>query len=278
MLIVCGDDFGLTDGICEGILHAHEHGILTSTSAIATGPAFGRWATPLRDSGLDIGVHLCAVGEDPPLLSPGEIPTLVDRHGRLAVDWRTFIRRAAAGRVDRDDLHREFEAQLEAVTGSELRVTHLNTHQHLHLWPAVAAVLVDIATSARIRAIRVTQAHERSMRTAGIRPLERSLRRRARRAGLLTPGAFVGLDEAGSMGDASMRSAIDRLAADGAATAELGCHPGAAVDPDRQRYRWGYRWVDELDALTDPSIGRHVEEVGFRLGSFADLATTVGGR
>ena len=62
-----------------------------------------------------MGVHLAAVGEDPPLLSAREVPTLVDRRGRLARSWRAFLPRAAAGRVDPDDLRREFGAQIAAV-------------------------------------------------------------------------------------------------------------------------------------------------------------------
>jgi predicted glycoside hydrolase/deacetylase ChbG (UPF0249 family) len=39
-LIVHADDFGLSERINEGILQAPRHGILTSTSLLATGPAF----------------------------------------------------------------------------------------------------------------------------------------------------------------------------------------------------------------------------------------------
>ena len=40
LLIVNADDFGLTEGISRGILHAHRQGIVTSTSVIALGPAY----------------------------------------------------------------------------------------------------------------------------------------------------------------------------------------------------------------------------------------------
>ena len=74
LLIVNADDFGLTDGVCRAIVRAHREGIVTSTSALAVGPAFHRCASMLDDvPELGVGVHLAAVGEDPPLLSAREI-------------------------------------------------------------------------------------------------------------------------------------------------------------------------------------------------------------
>jgi len=56
------------------------------------------------------------------------------------------------------------------------------------------------------------------------------------------------------------------------ATAELATHPGRPTDADRQRYRWGYRWDEELDALCSPRVRDAIDAAGFRLGTFADLA------
>ena len=64
------------------------------------------------------------------------------------------------------------------------------------------------------------------------------------------------------------------MAATRAASAELVTHPGGPDDPDRARYAWGYRWDDELAALTSGTVGHAVKEYGFVLGTFADLAGT----
>ncbi|HET7722031.1 MAG TPA: ChbG/HpnK family deacetylase, partial [Acidimicrobiales bacterium] len=92
LLIVNADDYGLTEGISRGILHAHREGIVTSTSAMPLGPAYPKVAKWLPDEDvLGVGVHLAAVGEDPPLLSAREVPSLVDRNGRLPTNWRVFL-------------------------------------------------------------------------------------------------------------------------------------------------------------------------------------------
>jgi predicted glycoside hydrolase/deacetylase ChbG (UPF0249 family) len=273
LLIVNADDYGLTVGVSRAILAAHDRGIVTSTSVLAVAPGFESSVGPLRDTpGLGVGAHLAAVGEDPPLLSAGEIPTLVDRRGRLAMSWRMFLPRMAAGRVDADDLRREFTAQIERLQGAGLRLGHVDTHQHLHLWPAVGEVVLDVARQAGIDAVRIIRSASRRPVGRVVQRLGRRLEGRARALGVRYPEVATGLDEAGSLDLPRLLAAIDRLAADGGASAELATHPGEADDPDLARYRWAYQWHRELAGLLDSAARRRVEAAGFRLGTYADLA------
>ncbi len=277
LLIVNADDYGLTERVSAGILRAHREGIVTSTSVLTLAPGFVTSGRLLREHpGLDVGVHLAAVGEDPPLLSAGEIPSLVDRSGRLARSWRRFLPRAAAGRVDPADLRREFGAQIEAVQGLGVSVSHLDTHQHLHLWPSVARVVLDLARSTGIPAIRVPRSHRPPL-AAGVNRLAANLSRQAAAAGTVFPADASGVDEAGGMDENRLCRALDGFVVRGAASAELGTHPGEADDPDRHRYRWGYRWGDELAVLTSPAARRAVEERGFVLGGYRCLEGGAGG-
>ncbi len=271
LLIVNADDYGLTTGVSRGILQAHRDGIVTSTSVLTLAPGFAATAGWLGDVGsLGVGVHLAAVGEDPPLLSAAEIPTLVDKGGHLASSWRQFLPRAAAGRIDADDLAREFAAQADAVAGAGLPIGHLDTHQHLHLWPLVRGVVLDLAE--RLGAgVRVTRSAARSPVGVVVRRLARTLEVDARARGLRFPESAVGLDEAGALDRATLVGALARFAAAGAPSVEVGSHPGGEDDPERHRYRWDYRWEEELAALTSPEAHRAVEEGGFTLGTYADL-------
>ena len=272
LLIVNADDFGLTPGVCRGILAAQAQGVVTSTTALAVAPAFDAWAGELRDSGLAVGAHLCAVGEDPPVLTAAEVPTLVDSNGRFPLTWRQFLLRAARGGIDPDDLSREFSAQLDLLQGAGLTLTHVDAHQNLQLWPMVARVALDLAQERGIAAVRVTRSSKWGPTAAGVRILSSALQRRARSAGMVFPAGSTGLDEAGHLELDRLVAAVERLGRSGARTAEIAVHPGEPDDPDRSRYRWGYQWADELSALCAPRVRRAVAEAGFRLGSFAELA------
>jgi predicted glycoside hydrolase/deacetylase ChbG (UPF0249 family) len=271
-LIVNADDYGLTEAVSRGILKAHADGIVTSTSILTLAPGFATAAKWLiGEETLGIGVHLAAVGEDPPLLQAKEIPSLVDAKGRLPRNWKAFIARAATGRIDPDDLRKEFRAQIEAVEQLGIAPDHLDTHQHLHLWPLVRQVVLDLAEHKDIKAIRVPRATT-TFPGKGVNLLADALAKAADAKDIAHPDDAAGVDEAGAMDATHIARALGRLAATNAKAVELSCHPGEADDPDRTRYRWGYSWAEELAALTAPATKHHVERHGFVLATYADLA------
>jgi predicted glycoside hydrolase/deacetylase ChbG (UPF0249 family) len=272
LLIVNADDYGLTEGVSRGILQAHREGIVTSTSVLALGSGFERTAGWLDEApDLGVGAHLAAVGEDRPLLSASEIPTLVDGRGCLAGSWRSLLPRLVAGRVDPDDLRREFAAQLEAVAALGRPLSHVDTHQHLHLWPSVADVVLDLARQYGIPAIRVPRQASPGLRARAVNRLAAGLERRADAAHVRFPEATVGFDESGRLDEVGLHEALAALASSGVANAEILTHPGEAVDPARERYPWGYRWAEELEALSADVVRSEVERLGFVLGTYADL-------
>lgn len=272
LLIVNADDYGLTPGVSRAILHAHRHGIVTSTSVLAVAPGFASTAGWLRDTeGLGAGAHLALVGEDPPLLTALEVPTLVDGQGRFALSWRRLLPRLAAHQIDPDDIRLELSAQIERLKQGGLRLTHIDTHQHLHLWPSVGRIVLDLAVEHGIPAVRVTRSASLAPVGLGVRRLGAGLARRAARRGLASPAATAGLDHAGRMDAPRMQRTLVRLGACRAASAELVTHPGPMGDVELDRYQWGFRWAAELDALIAPETRAAVVRAGFTLGTYADL-------
>ncbi|MGH9181002.1 MAG: ChbG/HpnK family deacetylase [Acidimicrobiales bacterium] len=272
LLIVNADDYGLTEAVSTGILRGHRFGVVSSTSVLAVAPAFatcGKWLADEPDLG--VGAHLAAVGEDPPLLSAREVPTLVDRRGRFPATWRAFLQRDMANLIDPADLFREFAAQIDAIADLGVVISHIDTHQHLHLWPKVRRVVLDLALAAGVPAVRVPRSHRRHPVAGGVKRLSRNLAARAEGAGLCTPVDAAGIDEVGSVDAAGFEAALDGFMARRAATAEIGTHPGEADDPDRHRYHWGYQWGAELELLTSGRTRRAIDQRGFQLGSYHDL-------
>lgn len=272
LLIVNADDLGLTPGVNDAVADAFERGIVTSTSVLAVAPAFEHAASMRRAgrlAGLGVGVHFALVGEDPPLLTAREVPTLVDRQGRFPASWRQLLPRAAAGRLDPDEIRRELTAQLQRVTGAGFEPTHVDTHQHLHLWPSIRTVVLEVTRSAGVGALRVPRSAGRGPKGRGISALADTLAAAASAAGLAHTSGFVGLDEAGGLDGSTLGRLLGALGP--LPSVEIGCHPGLRVDPARQRYRWGFDWSGELTALCQPGLRQVVAGRGFRLGSFADL-------
>jgi len=274
LLIVSADDYALTEKVSRAILNAHRRGIVSSTSVLVLTPAFDRCVRWLSDvPRLGVGAHLAAVGEDPPLLSAAEIPTLVDRRGRLRASWRQVLPLLAGGRIDPADLRREFAAQLERLAAAGVAVDHLDTHQDLHRWPLVRNVILDLAVRHGIGAVRVCRTSTHSPAGLAERRMARGFERRCRDRGIAFPETSTGAEHPGQLDLPAAIRSLHRLAAAGVASSELVTHPGAPDDPDRDRYPWGFRWGDELAALTSGTVRHAVQEYGFALGTFGDLAS-----
>src|SRR3989475_12086424 len=136
-LIVNADDFGLTPGVSAGILSARRHGIVSSTTLLATAAVDAEQLAALRDSGLGVGIHVNLTLGRP--LSGAR--SLVDIDGRFVRDPSH-----AAARANARDVEREVSAQLEKFAVLMRREpTHLDTHHHVGLLAPVTDVVLAAA-------------------------------------------------------------------------------------------------------------------------------------
>ena len=198
LLIVNADDYGLSVSTSHTIVELHEVGVVTSTSALVLAPGFAPTARLIAGHPtLGVGVHLCLVGPDPAVLSAREIPTLVGRRGQLAPSWHRLLPRLLAGRIDPADVERELAAQVEVALAHGLRPTHLDSHQHLHLWPGISTATVDVARRFGIRAVRCPESRSWKTERPPVSVMSALLRRELAAAGLATTERFAGLDESG---------------------------------------------------------------------------------
>jgi len=133
------DDFGLTDGICRGIIDAVNHGVVGTTSAMVcvSGAAerVGAHAAELRGR---IGVHLQLTG-GAPISDPRDVASLVRDDGRFP------RRREGIGAIDAEELLDEWTRQFETLRSWGIEPTHIDTHHHVHTQPQVLPVYRELA-------------------------------------------------------------------------------------------------------------------------------------
>ena len=152
-LIMNGDDFGISRGVTDGILLAHRFGFLTSTSLMANMPAAEYALSRLPEApGLGVGVHL-NVCTGRPLLPACEIPSLVGADGQF-LPPRALIRKLWLFQVSPSELEAEFRAQIQWVKERGISPAHVDSHHHLHLYPAAVGPFVRAAAAHGIRCSR----------------------------------------------------------------------------------------------------------------------------
>jgi predicted glycoside hydrolase/deacetylase ChbG (UPF0249 family) len=173
-------------------------------------------------------------------------------------------------------VRRELGAQLERIRASGLPVSHVDTHQHTHLWPLVGRVVAELAREADVTWVRLPTSRARGPVGVVVRRLHTRLASELAAAGRRSTAAYAGLDEAGRMDLDRFRGAVAAVA--GARTAEVNTHPGEAGDPDLSRFTWSYHWEDELSMLTDDRTRALLRDGRVRLVRFRDLLDAEVGR
>jgi len=118
MMIVRGDDFGITHSCNLAIQECFNNGILTCAGLMAPAPWAEEAATMARaNPHWCIGVHLTTIGEWKgyrlrPVLPYNEVKSLTDEHGFLHQSPKGLYSR----RIDPDQLEQEFMAQVDLLT------------------------------------------------------------------------------------------------------------------------------------------------------------------
>jgi predicted glycoside hydrolase/deacetylase ChbG (UPF0249 family) len=220
--------------------------------------------------GLGVGIHLSLVDEH--CVAPaGELGGLVDESGMLPASYEAFVKSYLLRRFGLREVRAEIEAQIGRVLAAGIRPTHIDSHQHLHVFPGISSVVIDAAKSVGIGVIRIPMEcggiGARGYQQKVLAFLCRRTSARARRAGMRHPDHFWGFGVSGHMNEANLSQILDRLRP---GVNEIMCHPGFGNPLIESRYRWNYDWDDEAAALRSESVRRIIDDRKIRLASFAD--------
>jgi predicted glycoside hydrolase/deacetylase ChbG (UPF0249 family) len=275
-LVVTADDVGIHQGMTEGALRSYDEGIVTAVSVAATGAALPEAILALRARPeLDIGCHLVFV-DGAPLSPPAQVRSLVDGRGRFLDSYRQLAWRALRGGIDPDEVHREARLQVERLLEAGLTVRHLNSHQHVHLLPALLEPVLRTATEFQTPWLRLPRLPRRtwrerlSWRGMQLWVLDSLAHRASGARGLRKPqtlGLTLGLSCAGRLDELELSRAL--RSAQG--TCELVAHPGLGDAVLGRQFAWHYRWESETRALTRPGLRAELADRGIQLLRFRDL-------
>ena len=287
-LIVNADDFGFTAGVNRGIVEAHTRGIVTSSTLMANGRAFDD-AVRLAKSvpRLSVGCHVVLIDGEP-VLDAKQLASITSANSsgvRFRDGLQAFAVRALAGRLDPDEIEAEASAQIHRLQSAGVNVSHLDTHKHTHLFPAVLRPLLRAARACGVRAIRNPFGPRKPLTSRALlarpglwtryvevrilRALASEFRDSAGREGLVTPDGTLGIVVTGAL-DEKLFRAIAEIIPEG--TWEFVCHPGYN-DDDLKSAKTRLRESREIElrVLTMPEAQEFLLRQGIELISYRDL-------
>ena len=261
-IILCADDFALTQGISDGIAGLATDGRLSATSALVTtrhwssghGPALAA----LRPH-IAIGLHFNLtlgkpLGAMPWLCPTGDFPAV-----------STVVRASVARHIEINEIASEIARQLDAFeVGIGQAPDFIDGHQHVHALPVVrSAVLGVLQKRYAGRSLLVRDPADAALTIIGrggaikkglvLTTLAHGFGDAVRAAGFAANSSFAGVSAFDR--SKSYRGEFDRFFTHASACHLVMCHPGN-VD-------------DELPTL-DPVVGRREDELA-ALRSYPDL-------
>ncbi|MFO0336538.1 MAG: carbohydrate deacetylase [Pseudomonadota bacterium] len=269
-LVVNADDFGAFDRVSAGILDAIRAGAVTATGVMANGEALDRWLRPLlAEPGADVGIHLNATFGRPLTAS---LRRRFRAYGGEFPPKELLLARLVTGSLPVGAIADEWRAQIRRCRLAGVRPSCRNSPEHVHAFPALARVALELAREfaspyvrapgPEWRAAASPASHWRSAALALARRFDTGLQ------GL----PLLGLSASGRIDDRYLAWRLPRLAPGG--VYELMCHPGhrdpaAVADPRLSAY---HDWEGELRALTGGVFAELRRRHRIELVRYSDLA------
>lgn len=278
-LIINADDLGADVARNEGIFEAMRAGVVTSATVLPNGPALDHALEKIRSGGYEqvsFGVHL-NLTEGRPLAEGLSCLTGPDGNFRgKAVAHRLLMQ--AGNALLQADIARETALQIERLLDASIGITHIDGHQHVHVFPSALRTVAETAISRGIRRMRIPDETVDPGHDAVLTDLLEEARRfavlgkEARKflagTGIVSSDHFRGLALKGRL---DMGGLLKLLDTHPGGITELMVHPGRVPaeapfsvfsSPDRER---------ELEALLDSRFRLALERAGVVLVSFREI-------
>lgn len=265
-LIVNADDFGRHELINRAAEIAFKTGCLRSATLMAGGIAFDDAIRIAKNNfGLGIGIHLTLANGNP-ILPPQEIPTLVNSEGIFHENYVVFLKKYFSGKISLDEVRSELSAQFEKILRTGITLTHVDSHQHLHHMPGIIEIVLDLASKAKIKAIRSAESKifdgelnsvGKFIGRLGLGSLAKFAAHKAHKKNFVTPEHFAGIVAGESVDENFLLKLISNLR-DG--TTEIMLHPGTNNKILRDFCRWEHDFETELAAVTSPKVLAALDE------------------
>lgn len=281
-LIVNADDCGADVARNRGIFEAIKKGVVTSVSILPNGPAFDdamQRIKSLNNEEISLGVHI-NLSEGEPLSAglqilvgpdgyfPGKLPAM-----KLFTNNNNALER---------EITIELDTQIRMMLDAGLPIRHLDSHHHIHVFPAAVKAVIRAAIKYKIPWIRIPEETKPSYSNLDISEditAEAGLfskyaaeaRIRIKTTGIRTTDYFRGLYLKGRLSPLIMEELLLTLP-DG--LTEFMTHPGR---DDKGRSSGPFSTFSthdreqELETLVHPGLPSLLKKTGVTLTSFPEI-------
>ncbi len=279
-LIINADDFGCSPQVNEAVERAHTKGVLTSATLMTNMADFAdAVAVAKRLPRLGVGVHL-NLFKSKPVSDDSRVQPLLDSDGSFRYSLRTLAFLSMFSHGIRKAIKIEMAAQIQRFIDSGLHPTHLDSHKHIHFFPAVYPIVCSLARLFKISAVRCCREPAAlsnvpwPMSTPEGKQGAKQLRKmagfnRLYDSELFKTGMTYGLTHIGRI-DTNFFKAVSLYTT--AQIAELMTHPATSDDSADSGKLFKLNRKAEFEALCDERTKKYLHDAGIELIHYGQLS------
>ena len=152
-IIINADDFGLNEHCSKAIAQAFREGLITDTTMMATGEYFDEAVELAKEQGFidKIGIHLNLTEGEPLTEDIKNCPRLVT-DGRFN---KQYDRTKKLTKEELSAIYKELTAQVEKIQNAGIKITHSDSHHHIHTGIFVAPIALKVCKEHGINKMRL---------------------------------------------------------------------------------------------------------------------------
>jgi predicted glycoside hydrolase/deacetylase ChbG (UPF0249 family) len=276
-IIINADDFGLVQGVNEGIIKAHKEGILTSATLMANLPGFDQ-AVEMAGANpeLGVGVHLNILRGQP--LSPvKKVDSLLSKELCFIPSVASLLYRMTRRRISFEEVEREFRAQMERILSAGINPSHIDSEKHVHLIRPLFRIVLKLAKEYKINKVRfiqeccVSRRPAQMLKSMFISLSSASMKKKMAQENVRSSDRFYGVCDSGRVSGVKLQKVLQSVKE---GVTEIMVHPGfitqEMIELEKQigpYYINKYREI-ELSALLDEKLPEIIADLGIQLINF----------
>ena len=155
-LIISCDDLGISKEINLGIQDCLEKGVATSSSIIANGKFYEHALNNVvnLDTIRFYGLHLNLT--EGRALNKGSINILSNENNKFKISAKKYflLNFFKLNKTLKNAVYNEFKSQVEKVLKDGIKLSHFDSHEHIHHSPWVFKIITDLGKEFKINKIR----------------------------------------------------------------------------------------------------------------------------
>jgi predicted glycoside hydrolase/deacetylase ChbG (UPF0249 family) len=207
-LIINADDFGYDVDATAAILELLGKQKITSTTIMANLARDKDLKTLKNIIGISTGIHV-NLNSGRPVCHRNEVRSLVDKRGKF-FDSSKLLTRFVLGKIKIGEIEKEITAQIERLREMGIKISHADSHQHIHQFPFLGKVILDILAKQQITKVRNCRLTSTTSKRANIIQLFSKLTNRHLKQFHVTDGLIPDFSFAGNYDLGFFEKLIDK--------------------------------------------------------------------